>query len=281
MRIELTGRCPLRRRELRVEPVDRGRLVLDARELTFACPLELTAIVTLARSAGDRKIVLITPRDGGVTSYLERMNVLSLLPEGAVIDGELPFGDRKNLSDRLLEVVHLAGQDAADDVVVRLGRMIRTHFGPDLRVLVFQAVGELIDNAVSHGTGPLGAFAAAQFYTGRTSGRQGLEFAVCDTGVGVLSHLGRNVRHRDLSTAEAALLRALERGVTGTEEERGNGLADLWRVTRHGGVTRLVLRSGDAVASVVANRDERRCSGLTVETRVCGTWAWLRVTSPR
>ena len=45
------------------------------------------------------------------------MNVLSLLSEGAVIDGELPFGDRKNLSDRLLEVVHLAGQDAADDVV--------------------------------------------------------------------------------------------------------------------------------------------------------------------
>lgn len=280
MRVELAGRCPLQRRELPVRTVEGDRLVLDARKLTFACPLELAGIVTLAHAAPHQDVLLITPCDQNVASYLERMDVLRHLPQRVRVEGGLSIGRRKDLSDRLLEVVPLARQDAADDVAMRVGQMIKNHYDPALQTLVFQAVGELIDNAVSHGASPLGAFAAAQTYTGRTSGRQGLEFAVCDTGVGVLAHLRRNPRHRDLRAANAALARALDAGVTGTEEERGHGLADLWRVTRHGGVARLLLRSANGVANVVANRVERRGFSLATDTGVTGTWAWLRVTSP-
>lgn len=44
MRVELTGRQPLLRRDMRVSAAEEGQLVLDARRLIFASPLDLAAI---------------------------------------------------------------------------------------------------------------------------------------------------------------------------------------------------------------------------------------------
>lgn len=276
--LELAGRWPFQRRELPITSEDDGWLVLDTRRLTFACPLDLTAIVALAKFAaenGDR-IRFITPSDQSVTSYLERLDVVGNLPAGTVVDGDLLQGSRTDLPDRLLEVSQLA-PNLADDVVIRAGKMINSNYDRRLQVGVFQAVGELIDNAISHGSSELGAFAAAQVYTGTRSGRRGLEFAVCDTGIGILAHLQRNPRHHDLQDSPSALKRALQPGVTGTSEPRGHGLSDLWRFTENGVLARLMLRSGNGVASVVGRLGQLRTTCAASEVDVAGTWAWLRV----
>jgi hypothetical protein len=197
VRVELAGRWPLLRRQLPVRPVDEGWMVLDARRLTFACPLDLAGVVALARVAasGGARVALVTPCDAGVASYLQRMDVVRRLPVGSEIDGRLPPERRADRSRVLVEVSQVSA-GTVEEMVARAGRMITAHFESGIRGLVFTAVGELIDDAASHGASEQGAFMAAQAYTGRVSGRRGLEFAVCDTGIGVLAHLRRNPAHR-------------------------------------------------------------------------------------
>ncbi|WP_158641433.1 hypothetical protein [Amycolatopsis eburnea] len=276
MRIELAGRSPLLRRLWSIEP-EAGSMVLDARRLTFASPLDLAAIVALARSAAARgdRVKLIAPRDHNVASYLERLDVISNLPPDAEVVGDLGGGPRADLADSLLEVGHLTAEHATR-LVERMGRMFARHYGR-LGLRYFQGVGELIDNAVSHGVSELGAFVAAQVYTGATSGRRGIEFAVCDTGVGIRAHLRRNPANHHLADDVTALKKALRPGVTGTEETRGHGLNDLWRAAPDAGFARLLLRSGEGLASVVDHGGVRRPMCVPAGGDVAGTWAWLRV----
>jgi hypothetical protein len=276
VRIELAGRWPLLRRLCPVEP-EIGSLVLDARRLTFASPLDLAAIVALAHGAaaqGDR-VKLITPSDRNVASYLERLDVISNLPPGADVVGAVRAGPRSNLADRLLEVAHLT-PDGADRLVDRVGQMFIRQYGR-LGRRYFQAIGELIDNAISHGDSSVGAFVAAQVYSGATSGWRGIEFAVCDTGVGVRAHLRRNSANKGIADDVAALETALRSGVTGTEEERGHGLNDLWRAVPEAGFARLQLRSGKGLASVIGHDGVQRPTCVRAEVDVAGTWASLRV----
>lgn len=280
MRIELAGRWPLLRRELKVRQVDEGWVVLDARRLGFACPLDLAGMVALAWTAAtDVRVALIAPSDDGVASYLQRMDVLRHLPPGCEVDGWLPDGQRTDRSHVLLEVCQISA-NTVDSLVARSGRMIAAHYDSGVRGPLFRGVGELIDNAASHGASPNGAFMAAQAYTGRVSGRPGLEFAVCDTGIGVLAHLSRNPAYRHLSGDRSALVEALIPGVTGTDEPRGNGLPDLLEDTHGTGIARVILRSGTGIANVVANRAGQVITSATSAPRVSGTWAWLRVRYP-
>jgi hypothetical protein len=280
VRIELAGRWPLLRREMTVRAADEGWVVLDARRLKFACPLDLAGMVALAWTAStDGRVALVAPCDSGVASYLQRMDVLRCLPAGSVVDGLLPHGQRTDRSHVLLEVCQVSAA-TVEDVVVRSGRMIAAHYESGIRGALFRGVGELIDNATSHGTSPTGAFIAAQAYTGKASGRPGLEVAVCDTGVGVLAHLRRNPTYRHLPGDRSALVEALKPGVTGTADPRGYGLHDLLQVTRGTGTARLILRSGTGIANVVAHRADQVITPATSMPRVSGTWAWLRVRYP-
>ena len=282
MRIELGGHRPLTRR---ITPVHLGdhpdQLVLDARMLKFASPLDLAAMVTLAHSADARgfKTTLIAPEDPDVARYLERMNVLANLPPGSSVSGFVPIQTRADRAAFLVEVMPVSSVTVRN-LENHVGRVVLDHLDAPAARLAFGSIGELIDNAVSHGTSELGAFAAAQAYTGRTTGRRGVEFAICDTGVGVLKHLRRNPQYHDLQNDRAALVHAMRPGVTGTDDRRGNGLADLLSATDTSGYTRLVLRSGWGLASVVARQHDRRRRDVEAADRIRGTWAWLRVRYP-
>jgi hypothetical protein len=282
MRIELAGRRPLLRRETPVHRRDHeGTLVLDARKLLFASPLDLAASVAMAHSAAAVGVatLFMAPEDLSVTSYLERMDVFRWLPSGHEVRGATPALPRFDRSDVLAEVVPVSSTNS-QNLVERVGRMAFAHLDPAVHRLAFQGIGELIDNAVSHGSSEIGAFASAQTYTGATSSHRGMEFAICDTGIGVLDHLRRNPEHRDLGDASTALRHALMPGVTGTTERRGYGLHDLFKITGNGGYVRLVLRSGDGLASIVALREERRPLYVEAADPIPGTWAWLRVRYP-
>ena len=280
MRVELTGRQPLLRRDIRTCAADEGWLVLDAGRLSFASPLDLAAMVTLAHTAPEgTRVALVVPRDIRTASYLQRMDVVRRLPAGTEVDGRLPEEQRTDCSGTLLEVSPLL-PSTVQDLVNRVGRLTSEHLMTGVAGLAFRGAGELIDNAASHGNSQLGAFLCAQTYTGATSGRAGFEFAVCDTGIGVLAHLRRNPAYLGVPDSRTAIAWALQRGVSGTAEQRGNGLADLLLFTHGGGVGRLVIRSGHGVASVAQRGHRRRDAYTAAATCITGTWAWLRVRFP-
>jgi hypothetical protein len=265
-----------------VHPQDhQDELVLDARKLTFVSPLDLSAMVALAHSAAARgiKTTLIAPEDPDVACYLERMNVVANLPPGSSVSGVIPVQGRVDRTAFLVEVLPVSS-GTVKGLEDHVGQVVLGHLDAPAGRLAFGSIGELIDNAVSHGASELGAFAAAQAYTGRTTGRRGVEFAICDTGIGILEHLRRNPRYHDLRTDRAALVQAMRPGVTGTDDRRGNGLADLFNITESAGYTRLVLRSGRGLASVVARQHDRRRRDVEAADRISGTWAWLRVRYP-
>jgi hypothetical protein len=281
MHLRLTGRHPLLNRDLQQAPTRDDELVIDARRLIFAGPLELAGVVALAHAARIRgqKTTLLTPTDPNVTGYLQRMDVVRRMPPDTIIDGQLPAERRSDLPGALLEVSPL-DPGTAEDLGTKLGRLTAAHFATATASKAFAAIGELIDNAIDHGASSEGAFIAAQVYTGATSGRRGLEVAICDTGVGVLTHLRRNPVHADIPDAASALTCAFKPGVSGTNEDRGNGLNDLLSHLRIDGLARFHLRSGDglATASVRGRRLVERSHPTT--TRIKGTWAWLRIRIP-
>jgi hypothetical protein len=206
------------------------------------------------------------------------MDVLRRLPQGTEICGAAQPEQRTDRSEVLLEVSPLSPA-AVEELVARLGTLTAARFERHTAGRVFQSAGELIDNAVSHGQSPLGGFVSAQAYTGATSRRPGFEFAVCDTGVGILDHLRGNPSYAGIPDVLSALARAIQPGVTGTDEQRGNGLADLLKITQ-GGVGRLVLRSGDGIASIALRHGQRRDAFADSSLTITGTWAWLRVRFP-
>jgi hypothetical protein len=73
-------------------------------------------------------------------------------------------GQRTDRSDVLLEICQVSA-DTVECVVARSARMIAAHYVSGIRGLLFRGVGELPDNAVSHGASPCGARMAAQAYT--------------------------------------------------------------------------------------------------------------------
>jgi hypothetical protein len=144
---------------------------------------------------------------------------------------------------------------------------------------VFWGIGELLDNACTHAASPIGAYVAAQTYTGTTSGRRGLELAVVDAGQGVLAHLRQNPQHRTVPDAATALRHAVQPGVTGTSDRRGYGFSDTLSAAGDAGIGRLVLRSGDGLGRITVGRRRER-QYLTCPQEVQGTWAWLRIRVP-
>lgn len=278
MDLVLPGVCPLLEGAT-YSGDDPNSLTIDATLLTFASPFDLAGIVAVAywAASGSLAVTLVMPRKASTASYLQRMDVVRRMPQRTRVLGLRTPDDRADLSERLLEVTHLTPENASD-VGDRLGRLVRSFykdFSPAAGRVVARACGELIDNAVEHGIGNAGAFVAAQTHTGATTTGPRLEFAVCDAGVGVKEHLRRNPRHPHFTTDKVALSAALEAGVSGVADDRGNGLSDLIKDTsRHGTVT-FRIRSGKGEVRVAGNQNQCPQTLHDRDDETGGTWAWL------
>ena len=284
MHLDLAGNRPLHEPDLPIrDRADSGRgLVIDASRLEFASPLDLAATAALAHvhAAAGEPADLVLPKDPNIASYLRRMDLLDHVPPGTRVLGPLAPEERMDRTAKLLEVTLLTPGNAGE-ISERIGRLATGNLGPPFGRRTFKAVGELIDNATTHGQGSPGAYICAQAYTGQTTAHPGLQVAVCDTGMGVLAHLSGNPRHAALAEDIHALQCAVKPGVTGTTDERGNGLPDLLAASSPVGDTRLLLRSGDGLLTVqhgpVASSTVGAVSGAA---RVKGTWAWLDMRFP-
>lgn len=281
VQLTLSGRHPLSRRQLRVDEADRAGVVVDATRLTFAGPLELAAMVALGTDASLRgePVTLLVPRDPNVTSYLQRMDVISRYASVGSVVGDIGDDVRDDRADILLEVTQVVEPYDAEVVAQRVVPLARHHAPAQVTRAVFSGIGELLDNACTHAASPVGAYVAAQTYTGATSGRRGLELAVVDCGKGILEHLRQNPRHRDVHDSATAIAHAVMPGVTGTADHRGYGFSDMLASAGEAGVGRLVVRSGDGLGRIsVGRRRQRQYHGCPVPIR--GTWAWLRIRVP-
>jgi hypothetical protein len=251
-------------------------LVIDAKEVGFVCPLDLTGVLAIAHwaSAAAMPVTLLLPRSSDAASYFQRMDMLRRMPPRTHIVGRIPPEQRVDLQHRLLEASPITDANV-DDLAERVGKLITAHYPDTAGPVVARACNELLDNAIEHGASQEGAFIAAQTYTGATTEHPRLELAVCDNGIGVLHHLRQNPAHQHLNTDVHALEEALLNGVTGTTDKRGNGLGDLIDGARKHGRIFFHVRSGAGEVTVTATSQGQAVAPRTRPDQTRGTWAWL------
>lgn len=257
-----------------------GTLVIDATGLADACPLDVTGIVATAQwaKASAIQVTLAMPEDEMAAAYLHRMRVIELMPPSTRIQGRVPTTDHRDRRADVMEVTAL-NPGNINDLAERLGPMV-TEFYSDrfttVGAAVFRACSELMDNATEHGHSDPGAFIAAQTYPETASQGRRMEFAVCDTGIGIMNHLHRNPRYAHLTKDRVAIAKALKAGVSGVGADlRGNGLSDAIEDSRREGSVGLQIRSGGGEVRVTASLTHRNDRQLDRPDQTSGTWAWL------
>lgn len=257
-----------------------GALVIDATGLTSACPLDLTGIVATAHwaDASAIQVTLVMPEDERAAAYLKRMGVIELMPQAGRICGRVPPTDHRDRREGVMGVIALnPGNITA--LAEQLGPMVKRSYSDGFTTAgaaVFRACSELMANATEHGWSDRGAFIAARYYPETVSQGRRLEFAVCDTGIGVMNHLRGNRRYAHLTRDEVAIAKALEKGVSGVGDDgRGNGLSDAIEHSRRHGDLGLQIRSGRGEVRVVATPAHREDRQLDRLDQTSGTWAWL------
>ncbi|NUR97552.1 MAG: hypothetical protein HOV67_20135 [Kribbellaceae bacterium] len=279
MELVLVGRRPLAEAAY-LAGLGSNSLVIDATRLAFACPLDLAGIVATAHGAASDsiRVTLKLPTDPNVASYLQRMDVLRQMPSRTRIHGRVPPDARGDRRGRLMEVTALNVQ-TVDDMSEKVGPLVTSFYescSDQTGAAIFRACSELMSNATEHGASTRGAFMAAQVYSGDTTDGPRLEFAVCDTGIGVMNHLRRNERYAHIRRDELAIAKALEKGVSGIGGDlRGNGLNDAVEDARSTGRIDLQIRSGLGEVRVTGSATDRRESLHDRPDQTSGTWAWL------
>jgi anti-sigma regulatory factor (Ser/Thr protein kinase) len=275
VRIRLAGNQPLHAPALGQVPLkERSAVVFDASGMTFASPLDLVGAAAWAAHLhhGGTPVEFALPDDGDVRRYLVRMDLVAQLSRaGVAVTGSVPSVRRADRVDVLLEVRRICGSADAERFCADGYKLARQHTSDRSAAAGAKMLGELLDNATTHAGSLVGVYAAAQVH--QRSGN--LELAVADGGIGIRSHLARNPSFRNL-TATQALRAALQPGVTGTSEKRGNGLPDLLSIASDFG-GQLLLRSDDGYALVLAASPDRQ---FTAADQVPGTWAWVHVRLP-
>lgn len=278
MELVLVGDKPLTVAAVLTYETGHDTLLIDASGVGFVCPLDLAGVLAIAHwaSAAAMPVTFRLPREPGAASYFQRMDVLRRMPPRTRIVGRIPLEKRGDLRHRLLEASPLT-ETTVDDVAERVGNLVTAYYPGVAGPVMSRACNELLANAVEHGVSREGAFVAAQTYTGATTGLPRLELAVCDNGIGVLNHLRQNPAHQHLSTDRQALAKALRNGVSGVDDDRGNGLADLIDDGQKHGTIRFHIRSGRGEIAVCATaaRPHPTVEQIPRPDQTLGTWAWL------
>jgi hypothetical protein len=275
VRIRLAGNQPLHAPVIDCAAAADSCAIFDATDLTFASPLDLTGIAAWAARLRyeANPVTFALPADDDVRRYLARMDLVSHLDQaGVTVTGPSSSVRRADRGDVLLEVRGIRGPAEVEQFAGDAYELARLHTSVSSAAAAAKMLGELLDNAITHASSPVGVYAAAQVHQRAAD----VQVAVADAGIGIRSHLARNPCFRNLTAAQA-LSAALQPGVTGTSERRGNGLPDLLSIASGFG-GQLLLRSDDGYAQVMAASSDRQ---FAAAANVPGTWAWVRIRLPR
>ncbi len=232
-----------------------GRVLLDARGLSWIDPVGMIGLLSAGRFLADRSEhppVLRSPESSEVSGYLSRMGFFERVREGFELVSPPPRRS-SGASDVLLELSKISENHDVHDVVERVqeraGHILsRTLRYPPSAVVQFSVIlSEVCQNILEHAEAP-GWVAAQSYNWSRRLGRHVLILAVGDTGRGFRrslegEHSGRfGDRWSDSTALEAAFLHGLTRF---PDQGRGQGIQQMRRqVRRWDGV--ISVRSGTA-----------------------------------
>lgn len=252
--------------------------VLDLREVEWMTPFDSVTIAVefhRALRCGRTPTVLL-PRNPDVRSYLVALGFPEHVPDGWGRD------DRVAVHPPLVPLIRLGHPYDWDEALDRIWPPVRTTLGTkDAADNLFQLLGEVVDNAVTHGQSPEGTFACAQLQTGATSKLgPGIWVAVADAGVGIPDHLRRHPDWRAETADEQLIARSREPGVTGTSDRRGYGLFEAFEAATTLGQGIVLIRSGRGEARFwLGGGRVRTARYRRLRYTVRGTWVHFAISA--
>lgn len=272
--LSLAGRCPLL--ELTESPRSWNPGTFDLSGLQWVTPFDVAGLATLwtrvGGSGADPDVLL--PEDDEVRAYLVDIGLNRVIP------GDWGLGGGCRVEAPWLPLTWLQSGDEWDDLLQELWPATATAFGdPKLTRNTLELMGELIDNAATHGSSNVGTFVCGQRYTGSTSLlAPGVWIGIADSGVGVPSHLRRNPKYRNIEDDRRLIGMARKPKVTGTTDARGWGLVEAFEDAAEVGPSWVVIRSGRGEGNF------RLSQGVPLGARyrsiapsLPGTWIHVRV----
>lgn len=253
---------------------------VDLSNLRFVDPLfliRLRAFMEWHASRGYR-MEIARPEKPGVRSYLSRMGVGDDLPDGCAFD--VGTVNATPQADVLVPLRKLYSRAEAAELSDELGPLLDAQFPGDLGQYVetfLATIGEMCDNATSHGSSPLGTYVAAQRYQSTR-----VVLAIGDLGIGIPAHIRR--AHPELVDDGAAIAAATRVGLTGVLDDsaahRGNGydwVIETMQESRiPNGKLRIWSDRGRFSLQVVDGKIEAR-RGWRVDEPTQGTWLRLEL----
>ncbi|MDP1890907.1 MAG: hypothetical protein Q8K55_08425 [Gemmatimonadaceae bacterium] len=173
-------------------PAD-ARILVDARNTTWASPYGLTALLTLAQTRAEKPQFMPPERDD-TSSYWSRARFFDYAGDLFEIKGKVPARGTERESRTLLEVTPVSRSDDVHKVVERIkdkaANILTQNLHLESRAVMgfAMALSEACQNIVEHAG--RGGWVAVQNYNYRKRmGRHVVQIAVCDAGVGIRQSL--------------------------------------------------------------------------------------------
>jgi len=244
--------------------------------MTWATPFDVAALaaIWMRMLLAGRPPQVILPSDLMVRAYLVDMGLPNVMP------GDWGSGGGCAVDPPWLLLTRVTSSDAWDDLQSELWSNAKAALEErTLTRRTLEILGELVDNAATHGASEVGTFVCAQRYTGVTSGlRPGVWLGIADAGIGVPNHLRRNSKYAGMSRDSDLIVLARKEWVTGTADRRGWGLVEVFEAAAASGPSQVVIRSLGGEGDFRLQPDKRPyVRKRDVEPVVPGTWIHLCV----
>ena len=265
-------------------PLDReleGPIVVDAFKLRDCHPmfaLRLRVFIDWHTAAG-HAVHVILPSDA-ITAQ-----VLADLGTGSGVDPSviaLPAPSSRRL-ERVLPITSFHDHVAVEDIARQAVELLQRQTDPfgSWGEAMHMAISELCDNALQHGKNELGAYIVADRIM--EPGRE-MRLAIADLGIGIPEHI--RARHPEWHDDTGAITRALDRGVSGTDDpHRGNGFAEVFDaamrtdLVRSSSAADMDIRAGKGRVGVKIFGGSEVAEPRSVERPRRGTWITYTVTT--
>ncbi len=242
-------------------PVD-ARLLVDARNTTWASPYGLTALLTLAQTR-EEKPQFFPPEKEDTASYWSRANFFRYADDLFEIKGRVPSQRTERESTTLLEITPVSKSDDVHTVVERIqskaAHIITQNLHLESRAVLGFAMtlSEACQNIVEHAG--RGGWVAVQNYNYRKRmGRHVVQIAVCDAGIGIRQSLESGNRRPltdrwdDGQALETAVMQGMSRF---PDHGRGQGFKGIrGYLGKWSG--KLAVRSGTSRVAIVPPWDD-------------------------
>jgi hypothetical protein len=257
-------------------PVSWAPSSIDLSGLRWATPFDIVALAVIWARLDEegRAPEVVLPEDPDVRAYLVDVGLAE------AIRGPWKVGGASSAEPPVIRLTRLATAEEWDDLLEDLRPSVYTALDDsELAKRTIDILSELIDNAATHGHSAAGTFVCAQRYTGGRSGLEpGVWLGIADGGRGIPSHLRLNPKYRGIEADEQLIRLARQPWVTGTTDNRGWGLVEVFEEAAAAGPSEIVIRSGRGQGHFrlrAGARPHARYSRL--KPAVPGAWVHLRV----